>query len=60
MYDAGVDFFLWIGKKSAVEAKRNGMDYAARHAQMYDRTDTPIIKILDGTESDYFKIAFGF
>jgi len=60
LYDAGVDFFLWIGRKAPTEAKKSGMDYAARHAQISDRIHIPIIKILEGTESDYFKVAFGF
>jgi len=57
--DSGAEIFVWVGKKSSPQDKRNGLDFAQHYI-----TDTgkdpylPISKVMEGGENQVFESLF--
>jgi len=57
--DAGSEVFVWIGKKASANEKKEGLGYAQTYLKNNKRPAyTPISKILEGAENEFFKAAF--
>jgi gelsolin len=57
--DAGGQVFVWIGKNSTKNEKREAMAYAVRYLGEQGRSaDVPICRIIDGQETPEFWAAF--
>jgi len=59
VFDAGSEVFVWIGKKASANEKKEGLGYAQTYLKNNKRPAyTPISKILEGAENEFFKAAF--
>jgi len=56
--DAIASLFVWVGKNTALEEKKEGMNLAQRFMEQTGRpAHTPIIRITEGAETAPFKVS---
>jgi len=59
VFDAGSEVFVWIGKKASANERKEGLGYAQTYLKNNKRpAHTPISRILEGAENEFFKAAF--
>lgn len=56
--DVGTEIFVWVGKKASKDERSFAMRYAMKYLKQSKRPlYTPITRIVQGAEPDYFKAA---
>jgi hypothetical protein len=59
IYDVGAEVFVWIGKGSSPEEKRNAMSFAQDYLKKNSRPlFLPVTRLLEGAENGVFKSHF--
>jgi len=59
LFDAGVEIFVWVGKNSSPDEKKNALGWAKKYSKDNQRL-VPVTRLVERGESDYFKAAFDF
>lgn len=59
VFDAGSEVFVWIGKKASASERKEGLGHAQSYLKKNNRPAvTPITRILEGAENEFFNAAF--